>query len=231
MWQGSENLNNEQKRYARQAEDFQGWVAAESNQSSPLDLFAVVSHVKPSFLIGCSTASGAFDESVVRNMAENHDRPVILPLSNPSSKSEAVPQDLFDWTEGRALIATGSPFAPVHWQGSDLPVAQCNNAFIYPGLSLGLIVSKAQRLTSGMLIAASKALAAYAIDDDPMGSLLLPPLSAFPEYSKRTALSVAEAVRDEGFSDESVHFDFTQGLEELTWEPEYLAYAFDPAAS
>ncbi len=220
----SASLNVEQARYARPLSDLEDWDSWES-------LLKVVENAQPTILIGCSTATGAFDQPVVQAMAKNTPVPVILPLSNPSSKSEAVPQDLYNWTDGKALVAMGSPFDDVTWQEQSYPVAQCNNAFIYPGLSFGLVVSRAEKLTSNVLIAASKALAAYAIEDDAKSSRLLPPLSYFPAYSAKIALAVAEAVRAEGHARVADSVDFAESIAQQFWQPEYLDYHFDPAVA
>ena len=116
-------------------------------------------NAKVTVLVGVSAQAGAFTEEIVREMARHTPRPVIFPLSNPTSKSEAVPADLLRWTEGRALVGTGSPFAPVEVNGKLVPIAQVNNSYIFPGLALGILVSRARRVTDGMIMAAAKALA------------------------------------------------------------------------
>jgi malate dehydrogenase (oxaloacetate-decarboxylating) len=219
----SEGLSPMQQRYCQSAQALDHWSLPDSGVR---DLLTVVTHVKPTVLIGCSTVAGAFDEAVVRAMAKTASHPIILPLSNPSSKSEALPQDLLDWTEGRALVATGSPFDDVVWQGQTIPIAQCNNAFVYPGLGFGLVVSKARRLTPGILISASKALAAYA-QQDATTSRLLPPLSDFPEYAKKIALAVAEKAREDGVAGVPDDMDFSQEIEHQFWQPEYYPYEYD----
>lgn len=206
-----DRLSEEQQRYVRSEEDVAGWDNAS-------DLDAVVAHVKPTVLIGCSTVKNAFTEGVVRRMAAEVKRPVILPLSNPSSKSEANPQDLYDWTDGRALVATGSPFPPVTFQGETIAIAQCNNAFIYPGLGLGLVASKAQKLDSAILLKASLALASFA-KEHPDSSRLLPPISVFPDFSKTIALAVAQAVCEAGYA--GFTGDFEAEIERQFWLPHY----------
>ena len=124
-----------------------------------ITLVDVIRHAKPSVLIGVSGQMGAFTEHAVREMAKNATRPVIFPLSNPTSRSEATPQDLLDWTEGRALIGTGSPFEPVNLGGKKVHIDQTNNSYIFPGLALGIIASKAKRVTDTMIMAAAEELA------------------------------------------------------------------------
>lgn len=213
LTESMDRLSDEQRVYAHSDNEIKSWGHEER-----LDLAAVVDHVKPSILIGCSTVKGAFTQAVVQNMAAHTDKPVILPLSNPSSKSEADPQDLIEWTEGRALVATGSPFPAVEYAGESIAIAQCNNAFIYPGLGLGLVASKAQKLDSVILLKASQALAAYA-KDHPQDSRLLPPISVFPEFSKSIALAVAHAVKEQGYA--GFDGDFAQEIERQFWSPDY----------
>ncbi len=116
--------------------------------------------VAPTVLIGLSTVAGAFSEAIIRNMAVKVERPIIFPLSNPTSHAEARPDDLLRWTDGRALIATGSPFPPVAHGGRDYPIAQCNNVYIFPAIGLALVACRARRVTDSMLIAAAEALGA-----------------------------------------------------------------------
>ena len=206
-------LSEAQQAYCQPESNIESW-----HHEGELDLETVVKHVKPTVLIGCSTVKDAFNEKVVKEMASHVKRPVIMPLSNPSSKSEANPQDLFDWTCGQALVATGSPFDPVTYQGELIPVAQCNNAFIYPGLGFGLVISKAQRLNPTILFKASQALARY-VDEHPDDPRLLPPLSVFPDYSKSIAMAVADAVADEGYA--ACQTPFSEEVEAQFWRPSY----------
>ena len=157
----------------------------------------MIKNVKPSILIGTSAQPGAFTEEIIREMAEHVERPVIFPLSNPTSKSEAVPLDLINWTEGRALVATGSPFPPVVFEHQVINIGQCNNAFIFPGVGLGVIASGATRVTNEMFVAAARALAEFspALHEDPKASLY-PALEDVRRVSRSVALAVgAEAGR------------------------------------
>ena len=137
----------------------------------------VVRNAKPTVLIGVSGQAGAFTEQAVREMAKHTTRPVIFPLSNPTSRSEATPQDLMDWTEGRALIGTGSPFEPVNVGGRKIHIAQTNNSYIFPGLALGIIASKAKRVTDTMVKAAAQELVRHLPTQKDKNASLLPPLS------------------------------------------------------
>ena len=139
----SPGLLDFQQPYARSREDIRGWAGP-----GKVGLADVVAHVHPTILIGTSTHSGAFTEGIIRDMADHVERPIIMPLSNPTSKCEALPEDLINWTDGRALIATGSPFSPVTHQDRTYQVAQANNALVFPGLGLGVAVAKASRKTA-----------------------------------------------------------------------------------
>lgn len=213
LTESMERLSDEQRCYVQPDTMHASWPHAKQ-----LDLETVVANVKPTVLIGCSTVKGAFSQAVVETMASNVDRPVILPLSNPSSKSEADPQDLMQWTKGRALVATGSPFPLVTLEGKSVAIAQCNNAFIYPGLGLGLVVSKAKKLDTAVLLTASRALAQYA-KDHPDDSRLLPPIDVFPEFAKSIALSVAQEVAEQGHA--GYDGDYQAAIDQQCWSPKY----------
>src|SRR5271157_4157249 len=138
------DLSDEQKTYARARNEISDWPR---NQHGQVGLAEVISKVDATVLIGLSTVKGIFTEPIVREMARKTERPIILPLSNPTSKSEATPEDLIHWTEGRALVATGSPFAPVSYRGRLISIAQCNNTYIFPAVGLGVAASGACRIT------------------------------------------------------------------------------------
>jgi malate dehydrogenase (oxaloacetate-decarboxylating) len=179
--------------YAQPYEMLEGWTR---EGSEAFTLYDVVSNVRPTCLIGTSAQPGAFDERTIREMARHVERPVIFPLSNPTSKSEAVPADLIAWTEGRALVATGSPFEPVTYGGRTFTIGQCNNVFIFPGVGLGVIAVGAKRVTDAMFIAAARALSAFSpARQDPTASLY-PSLTQVRDVSRAVAQAVAaEAVR------------------------------------
>lgn len=179
--------------YAQPYERLEGWTR-EGRET--FTLYDVVANVHPTCLIGTSAQPGAFDERTIREMARYVERPIIFPLSNPTSKSEAVPADLIAWTEGRALVATGSPFEPVTYGGRTFTIGQCNNVFIFPGVGLGVIAVGAKRVTDAMFIAAARALSAFSpARQDPTASLY-PALTQVRDVSRAVALAVAaEAVR------------------------------------
>ena len=138
-----------------------------------IGLADVIGQIEATILIGLSTVGGAFTEPIVREMARKVERPVIFPLSNPTARSEASPEDLIRWTDGRALVATGSPYPPVQYEGRTIPIAQCNNVFIFPAVGLGVVASGARRVTDGMMLAAARALGEHSpARKDPSGSLL-----------------------------------------------------------
>lgn len=218
---GRLELESFKQKYAQDAARFSGWNLRSTERITLLD---VITNVRPSILVGTSAQPGAFTEEVVREMAQHVDRPVIFPLSNPTSKSEAVPIDLINWTNGRALVATGSPFPPVDFEGRQIQIGQCNNAFVFPGVGLGLISSGARRVTNSMFVAAARALADFSpAVEDPTASLY-PPLERIREISRGVAQAVArEAVRSDlagPASDEELE----QKIENKMWIPAYARY-------
>ena len=190
---GRQGLESFKQRYAQDVEQLSGWVLDEPGVISLMD---VVRNVHPTILIGTSAQPGAFTEAIVREMAKHVERPVIFPLSNPTSKSEAVPADLINWTDGRALIATGSPFPPVQYNDQSISIGQCNNAFVFPGVGLGVIASGARRVRNEMFVAAARALAEFSPALDDPAAPLYPALEGVRGMSRCVALAVAaEACR------------------------------------
>jgi malate dehydrogenase (oxaloacetate-decarboxylating) len=184
-------------------------------------LFDVVRAVKPTALVGLSTAAGAFTEEVVRSMAAHAERPIIMPLSNPTSCSEAHPQNLADWTDGRALVATGSPFPPMQVNGRPVSVAQCNNVYAFPGIGLAVTAVGARRITDGMLTAAARAIGAAApIHDDPQAPLL-PARGDLVGTADLVAQAVAEAAVAEGVAPELSPDEIARVIRRTRWTPAY----------
>jgi malate dehydrogenase (oxaloacetate-decarboxylating) len=204
--------------YAQPYEMLEGWTR---EGSEAFTLYDVVSNVRPTCLIGTSAQPGAFDERTIREMARHVERPVIFPLSNPTSKSEAVPADLIAWTEGRALVATGSPFEPVTYGGRTFTIGQCNNVFIFPGVGLGVIAVGAKRVTDAMFIAAARALSAFSpARQDPTASLY-PSLTQVRNVSRAVAQAVAaEAVRS-GLAAPLSAEEQTARINATMWTPAY----------
>ena len=185
-------------------------------------LAALVEAIKPTILIGTSAQTGAFSETVVKTMAKHVQHPVILALSNPPEKAEALPVDLVNWTEGRAWIATGSPFEPVVYQGRTIPISQCNNYLAFPGIGLGVLAVKAARLTDRMLSAASKALGELSATDH---TRLLPGVDHAHDAANAVATAVAEAAVQEGVAAPGMTpADIPSALQNTRWEPRYLPY-------
>jgi malate dehydrogenase (oxaloacetate-decarboxylating) len=216
---GRSDLDASKALYAQPLERTRGW--AESGAPALLD---VVRHVQPTILIGTAAQAGAFDEHIVREMARHVARPVILPLSNPTSKCEVLPADAVRWTEGRAVVATGSPFDPVEYGGRRFPVAQCNNAYIFPGVGLGVIAVQAPRVTDGMFVAAARALSDLApARRDPNGPLL-PPLEDVRAVSHRVAVAVAREALREGLVKGLDGVELEKRVATRMWTPRYLPY-------
>ena len=217
--EGCEGIREGQEPLVRKREDVAGWKLS---GGGPISLLDVVRNAGITVLAGVSAQTGAFTEEIVREMARHAERPIIFPLSNPTSKSEAVPEDLLRWTEGRALVGTGSPFAPVEVNGKSLGIAQINNSYIFPGLALGILVSRARRVTDKMIMAAAKALASLSPSRQDAEAPLLPPIAD----ARKTSLAVGEAVArqaiEEGVADASS--DLRGSLEAYVWEPVYRPY-------
>jgi len=185
------------------------------------DLLEVIKRVRPGILIGTAGKAGAFTKEAVREMAKHVERPIILPLSNPTSKSEATPERLLDWTGGKAIIGTGSPFKPVQRDGREVPIAQTNNAYIFPGMGLGILVSGADRVTDAMFMAAAKALAGLSPTAKDRNAALLPALGE----SRAIAMCIAEAVAAQAEADGVARLDaqapIKDRLRDYVWTPAY----------
>lgn len=203
--------------YARPVAEIEGWSAP----GTVATLADVVREAHPTMLIGTSAQSASFTEALVRDMAAHCERPIIMPLSNPTSKCEALPADLLAWTDGRALIATGSPFAPVEHNGRTYTIAQANNALVFPGLGLGVAVSRASRVSDGMLTAAADAVAKIAAGSGP-GAPLLPSVENLRTVSAAVAIAVAAAAEKEGLSQAPLP-DLLQQVHQAMWRPAYPA--------
>jgi len=215
------DLSDEQKIYARSPEEISNWPR---NQKGQISLAEVIGKVDATALIGLSTVKGIFSEQIVREMAKKTDRPIIFPLSNPTSRSEAEPSDLITWTEGRALVATGSPFAPVKYDGKTIEIAQCNNVFIFPAVGLGVVGSRARRVTDKMLLAAAKTLGNHSPALQDPTSSLLPRVKTIREVAFDIAYSVGQKAQEEGLAPKSEPEALRKKLGESRWFPEYVPY-------
>ncbi|MFE3031768.1 NAD-dependent malic enzyme [Streptomyces canus] len=212
------DLTPEQRVYARDEADVRQWGG-----DAP-DLARVVAEVKPTVLIGLSTAHGAFTEEIVRTMAGSCDRPVILPLSNPTSNAEADPADLARWTDGRALIAAGSPFPPLEVDGREVPVAQANNVYVFPAVGLAVTACRARRVTDRMMVAAARAVGDCAVRAGTDGATpLLPPLASMRDAAREIALAVAQAAVEDGVAPEATESELREAIAQTQWTPGYTA--------
>jgi malate dehydrogenase (oxaloacetate-decarboxylating) len=211
-----DRLQDYQASYARPAAEVAAWRA---DSKGPISLTEVIRRVRPTMLIGASGTPGAFTESLVRDMTRCTDRPIIFPLSSPPSLAEATPADLIAWTDGRALIATGSSFTPVTHKGITHVIGQANNAMLYPGLGLGAIVSRARLISVGMLAAAANALSSLVAVRLP-GASLLPHIDDLRSVTVTVAVAVAEAAVAEGLAAIELP-DIVQQVEDAMWQPEY----------
>ncbi|QWH50064.1 oxaloacetate-decarboxylating malate dehydrogenase [Bacillus mycoides] len=211
-----EDLLDFQIPYARKEAEVSDW-----KQNDAIGLAEVVKHVKPTILIGTSTVAGAFKEEIIKEMASHVERPIILPMSNPTPLAEAKPADLIEWTEGKALVATGSPFEPVTYNGVTYVIGQSNNALIFPGLGLGTIVVRASVMTDGMFAAAAEAVASM-VDTSQLGAPILPEVEELRNISELVAIEVAKVAVAEGVARENLSDDDIKiAVKEAIWEPEY----------
>jgi malate dehydrogenase (oxaloacetate-decarboxylating) len=209
------------QRYAQPFERMMGWKHVEAGNITLLD---VVKNLRPTILIGTSAQAGAFTEEIVREMASHVERPVIFPLSNPTSKSEATPSDLMAWTNGRALVATGSPFPEVEFEGRAVRIGQCNNAFIFPGVGLGIIATGARRVTNEMFVAAARVLAEFAPALSDENAPLYPKLENVREVSRRVAIAVGIEAQRAGLAEETTRKELESRIAQKMWTPHYVPF-------
>ncbi|MDM5321768.1 NAD-dependent malic enzyme [Bacillus altitudinis] len=205
-----------QKPYLRSSDEVEGWARDEKGQISFAE---AVRRVKPTILIGTSGQGGAFTEEIIKEIAAHTERPVIMPMSNPTPLAEAVPEDLYKWTDGRALIATGSPFENVEYNGIEHEIGQSNNAFVFPGLGLGSIVTESKIITKGMFVASADAIAEM-VDHDKPGAGLLPSIDKLQEVSIKVAIEVAKAAIKDGVARKTPD-NIEQAVKDAMWIPEY----------
>jgi malic enzyme len=197
-------------------------MAAAAGIAHPSDLLSVVRALRPTALIGVSGAAGAFTLEVVREMARHVERPLILPLSNPTSQAEARPADVLEWTDGRALVATGSPFEPVTTGGRTVRIGQGNNAFIFPGVGLGVLLAEAPEVTDAMFAAAAECLADQLRQEDLAAGSLYPPMAALRRVTARIAEAVLRSARDTGIGRPYTDREIPARVADAMWEPRYL---------
>ena len=223
----ADHLRDHQMMYVRPSAESKSWkqdadgsvVSIDGVLLAGVSLAEVVRRVQPTMLIGASTVSGSFTEAIIKEMASHTERPIIFVLSNPQARAEANPSDLIAWTDGRALVATGSPFAPVTHKGVTYVIGQLNNALLYPGLALGTIVSQASRVSEGMFAAAANAVSSLVTVRQP-GASLLPQINDLRSVAITVAAAVAESADAEGLA--GVKFgDSVQMVQNAMWKPEY----------
>ncbi|MFF4623790.1 NAD-dependent malic enzyme [Nonomuraea jabiensis] len=207
------DLPDYQQPYSRRKDEVADWA------DGRIDLLTTIRHVKPTILIGTSTAAGAFTREVVEALAAGVERPILLPLSNPTSRVEVMPSDAVQWSRGKALVAAGIPVDPVDYDGVTYFIGQANNAMLYPGLGLGTIVSGAEHVTDSMLLAAAEAVAGQ-VDVGKPGAALLPPVANLRALSATVAIAVAQAAAVDGVATKS-HANLVEAVREAMWQPVY----------
>jgi malate dehydrogenase (oxaloacetate-decarboxylating) len=223
----TKDLRPEQRTYARANSEVQSW----RGPNGEISLVDVIRNAKPSVLIGVSGQGGAFTEEAIREMAKHTPRPVIFPLSNPTSRSEATPQQLMDWTGGQALIGTGTAFPPPQVDGRPVHVAQTNNSYIFPGLALGIIASKARRVTDAMIKAAAEELVRHLPTRNDKQAALLPPLSEARQLAQAIARVVGQRAIQERQAQVPDEAALQKELQGNIWEPVYVPYERKPEVS
>jgi malate dehydrogenase (oxaloacetate-decarboxylating) len=217
---GRKDLSPEQGSYAQPDERVFGWTRTSNGH---IGLADVIQNIEATILIGLSTAGGAFTEAIVREMARKVERPIIFPLSNPTTKSEATADDLIRWTEGRALVATGSPFAPVNYRGRTIPIAQCNNVYIFPAIGLGVVASGARRVSDASMLAAARALAENSPALKDSSASLLSPLNDIRRVAAEIALAIGLEAQKEGFAPKTTEEELRQRVIRNQWTPAYAS--------
>jgi malate dehydrogenase (oxaloacetate-decarboxylating) len=218
------DLMSFQKKYARPRQEVSSWNV---NNDNCITLEEVVRNISPTILIGCSTVTGAFTSDIIKEMARQTERPFILPLSNPTSKVEANPADIMKWTNGKALIATGSPFGSIDYDSKSIRIAQCNNALIFPGLGLGIVAAKAKTVTDNMIWIASKTLSEYPIKESEY-TPLLPDFESVLDISNKIAVNVAEQAIRDGVAGIDKNDNIDQLIKLSSWQPRYVPIIYSP---
>jgi malate dehydrogenase (oxaloacetate-decarboxylating) len=217
---GRKDLSPEQSVYAQPEDRLSGWPRTSNRQ---IGLADVIGKIDATILIGLSTVGGAFSEPIVREMARKVQRPIIFPLSNPTDKSEAKADDLIRWTDGRALVATGSPFAPVRYAGRTIPIAQCNNVFIFPAMGLGVVAAGASRVTDAMMLAAARVLGRNSPALKDSSASLLPPLTDMRRVAAEIAIAVGLEAQKDGLAPKLAEDELRQRVIAAQWTPVYPA--------
>lgn len=214
------NLPAFQQRLAQKVVNLKDWQVA----GKDISLLEIVQYAKPTVLVGVSAQRGLFTEEVIKTMHKYCAKPLVMPLSNPTSKIEATPQEILNWTNGEALVATGSPFTPVHINGKEIAIAQCNNSYIFPGVGLGVLSSKALRVTERMMMVAAETLAACSPIVLTGEGAILPAMKDIQEVSKKIAFAVAKQAQKDKVALEMTDEQIQQSIDKNFWKPEYREY-------
>ncbi len=220
LQEGMPNLLDFQQRLVQKFDNTKKW----ENEGNGFSLLDVMHNAKPTILIGVSGAPGLFSEEVIKEMHKHCKRPIVFPLSNPTSRVEATPNDIIRWTNGEALVATGSPFEPVVHEGRSYPIAQCNNSYIFPGIGLGVLAVNAKRVTDEMLMESSRALATCSPLAINGNGALLPPLEEIHLVSKKIAFAVAKKAIEQGVALEITDEALNDAIDQAFWQPVYRRY-------
>jgi len=218
--EGMTGLRDFQQKLAQPQTNVQQWTIAGDYAT----LLEVVKQVEPGILIGVSGQPGLFTESVIKTMKMHNSMPIIFPLSNPSKQVEATPEQVIQWTEGEVIIATGSPFQPVHYQGKSYAISQCNNAYIFPGIGLGVLAANINKISDEMLMVTSEKLAAASPKANTGEGDLLPALTGIAQLSKDIAFAVAKVAQQQGYALKMSDEKLLQRIEDNFWQPEYRQY-------
>ncbi|MBS9828613.1 MULTISPECIES: NAD-dependent malic enzyme [Vibrio] len=220
LQEGMPNLLDFQQRLVQKHTNTKEW----ENEGNGFSLLDVMRNAKPTVLIGVSGAPGLFSQEVIEEMHKHCKRPIVFPLSNPTSRVEATPNDIIRWTNGEALVATGSPFEPVVHEGRTYPIAQCNNSYIFPGIGLGVLAVNAKRVTDEMLMESSRALATCSPLAINGRGALLPPLEEIHLVSKKIAFAVGKKAIEQGVALEITDEALNVAIEQSFWQPVYRRY-------
>ena len=220
LTQGMDDLRNFQEKLVQNKIALESWEIA----GEYANLLEVMHGAKPDILIGVSGQAGIFSEDIIKAMKQHCSMPIIFPLSNPSRQVEATPSQVINWTDGEVIIATGSPFEPVEYQGKKFPIAQCNNSYIFPGIGLGVISANINRITDRMLQVASETSAAASPLANTGKGELLPPLTGIAQLSKDIAFAIAKVAFEQGLALELTDDELLTQIEDNFWQPEYRQY-------
>lgn len=219
-------VKDEQKHVVKSRSLISKWKLSNRDKISLLD---TIKNAKATVLIGVTAQPGAFDKDIIAAMAANTDMPIIMPISNPTTRVEATPEFIFKITKGKGLVATGSPFEPVQTEQGEKIISQCNNLYIFPGIGLGALVSGTRKITDEMFIAGSKALSAMLTAEELKAGRLLPPIEDIRSVSLEVALAVAKEARDSGLGIRKSDDELREIIRRAMWQPKYMPFRYQEA--